>query len=205
MAIFSEQDKQRIEACVAAAEKNTASEIVVATVPRSESYRDVRVISALVFALGGGAGLHLLLWWLDVGEVLGLQLLLGLLGYFAAGQPTLLRLLIPRERVRSAVQREAEVRFLEHAVFDTKGRNGVLILLSELEHGVTILGDRGIHSRLQGAGWEAHVTTIVSAIRAGKPAEGVSQVIDALALVLAEHDPIQRDDVNELPNAVREH
>jgi len=98
-----------------------------------------------------------------------------------------------------------EVRFLEHAVFDTKARNGVLILLSELEHGVTILGDRGIHSRLQGAGWEAHVTTIVSAIRAGKPAEGVAQVIDALALVLAEQDPIQRDDANELPDGVREH
>lgn len=205
MAIFSEQDKQRIEACVAAAEQKTASEIVVATVGRSEGYRDVRVFSALVIALGVSAAVHLVMPWLEVGELFALQLLLGLLGYFASGQPTLLRLLISRERVSSAVQREAEVRFLEHAVFDTKGRNGVLILLSELEHGVTILGDRGIHSRLQGAGWEAHVKTIVSAIRAGKPAEGVSQVIDSLALVLAEHDPIQRDDVNELPDGVREH
>jgi len=205
MAIFSEQDKQRIEARVAAAEQKTASEIVVATVPRSDAYRDVRVFFALVFALGSSAGLHLWMWWLDVGELLALQLVLGLLGYFASGQATLLRLLLSRQRASSAVQREAEVRFLEHAVFDTKARNGVLILLSELEHGVTILGDRGIHSRLQGAGWEAHVTTIVSAIRAGKPAEGVAQVIDALALVLAEQDPIQRDDANELPDGVREH
>lgn len=205
MAIFSQQDKQQIEASIAAAEQQTAAEIVVATVPHCESYRDVRVLSALVVGLGGSAAVHLLMPWLEVGELFALQIALGLLGYLLSGQPALLRLLVPRQRVGAAVRREAEVRFLEHAVFNTKSRNGVLILLSELEHGVTILGDKGIHERVQGAGWEKHVTTIVTSIRAGKPAEGVSQVVDALSKVLAQHDPIQHDDVNELHDGVREH
>ena len=205
MAIFSQQDKQRIEACIAAAEQKTAAEIVVATVSRSEAYGDVRLFSAVVFGMGASALLDMLVPLVGLGELLLLQLLLTGLAYLASAQPGLLRLLLSRKRVRASVQREAEVRFLEHAVFDTKARNGVLILLSELEHGVTIIGDRGIHQRVQSQGWEQHVATIIAAIRAGKPAEGVSQVIDALAPELAQHDPVHSDDVNELHDAVREH
>ena len=47
------------------------------------------------------------------------------------------------------------------------------------------------------------VATIVRAIRSGKAAEGVCQVIGALSEKLAELAPVRADDTNELPDRVR--
>lgn len=204
MALLNQADKQRIEARVAAAEQGTAAEIVVATVARSDSYQDVRLFAALLSGVVVASALHLLWPAMPVGELLAIQVAAGLLTYALSALPAVLRLLVPRARTHAAVKREAELSFLEHALFNTRDRNGVLILLSELEHNVTILGDQGIHARVQNAGWEQHVTTIVAAIRRGQAVEGVCQVIDALAALLAEREPVKHDDTNELDNRVRE-
>jgi putative membrane protein len=204
MAMFSDDDKRRIEARIAEAEKKTAAELVVATAPRSDDYLDVRLVAALCFGFGASAALQLWLPLVGPGELFALQLGLGAAGFWLSGVPALLRRLVPRQRREQAVEREARVRFLEHSVFDTRARTGVLILLSELEHNVTILGDRGIHERVQEAGWGQHVATIVAAIRMGQAADGVCRVIDALAETLAHAAPVQNDDTNELENRVRD-
>lgn len=204
MAIFSDQDKQRIEARIAEAEKKTAAEFVVATTPQSDGYLDVRLITALCFGFGASASLHMALPLVGPGELFALQIVLGLLSFWLSGVPSVLRRLPSKQRVERAAAREAQVRFLEHSVFETEGRTGVLILLSELEHNVTILGDKGIHTRVQDAGWEQHVATIVAAIRAGRAADGVCQVIDQLSELLAHTAPVQSDDADELENRVRD-
>lgn len=204
MPIFSEDDKRRIEARIAEAEKKTAAEFVVATTPRSDGYLDVRLIWALCFGLGASAALHLALPLVGPGELFALQLALGALAFWLGGVPALLRRLLTARRMDRAAEREARVRFLEHEVFDTRARTGVLILLSELEHNVTILGDRGIHARVNDAGWEQHVATITAAIRAGRAADGVCQVVDKLAELLAQTAPVESDDRDELENRVRD-
>jgi putative membrane protein len=204
MAIFSDEDKQRIEARIAEAEKKTAAEFVVATTPRSDDYLDVRLIAALCFGFGASAAMHLALPLVGAGELFALQLVLGLLSFWLSGVPGVLRRLPSTQRIEREAAREAEVRFLEHSVFETRDRTGVLILLSELEHNVTILGDKGIHARVRDAGWEQHVATIVAAIRAGKAADGVCQVIDQLSALLAHTAPVQSDDTDELENRVRD-
>lgn len=204
MPIFSEDDKRRIEARIAEAETKTAAEFVVATTPRSDTYVDVRLGWALCFGLGASAALHLALPLVGPGELFALQLVLGAAAFGLGGAPRVLRLLVTDRRVDRAAEREARVRFLEHQVFQTRERTGVLILLSELEHNVTILGDRGIHARVHDAGWEQHVATITAAIRAGRAAEGVCQVIDELAEALAHAAPVQHDDRDELENRVRD-
>lgn len=203
MAIFSAEEKQRIEARVAAAEAQTAAEFVVVTVPRSDDYAGVRWFSAALFALTLSASVALAFPALHAGEVLGLELLLGALGLWLSGLAPLLRRLTPESLKGAAVERAAQLAFVEHAVFTTRERTGVLILLSEQEHRVAILGDEGIHQRVQDVGWQQHVATLVQALRAGKPAEGVCDVIDALAGVLAQGAPVRPDDMNELPNRVR--
>jgi putative membrane protein len=203
MAILSDADKQRVEAAVAAAEQKTAAEIVVVSLPRSDAYAGVRWFVAAMFALTLSAALVLAFPTLRAGEVLGLQLLLAVLAFALSGQAALLRGLTPEALKRQAVEREARLAFLEHTVFATRDRTGVLIVLSEQEHRVAILGDQGIHQRVQEVGWQQHVDTIVKAIRNGKAADGVCQVIAALAEVLARDVPVQPDDVNELPNRVR--
>ena len=89
-------------------------------------------------------------------------------------------------------------------MFATRERTGVLILLSELEHRVVILGDSGVHARMPAGAWQAHVARIVGGFHAGAPADSICAVVRELGKVLAEHFPPQADDRNELSNAVRQ-
>lgn len=204
MALLTAQDRQRIETSISAAERMTAAEIVVACIAHGDSYLDLRVLAAGLIALAGGAGLSLGLPWLDLHELLALQTLIAVAVFAVSGLAPVLRACVPGARKHSAVERAAQLAFLKHSVFATRERTGVLILLSELEHKVVILGDQGIHARVQDPGWQKHVESIVRAIGAGRAADGVCEVIDSLAKVLAEGAPIRADDTNELPNRVRD-
>jgi putative membrane protein len=203
MGILSTQDRVHIEAAIARVEQRSAAEIVVAEIPSSDRYLDVRGALAGLLALGASAGLHQLLPLVGTGEVLALELLLFTLAFLLFGSPALLGRCLPAKRVQEAVQRAAGLSFLAHGVFATRDRTGVLILLSDLERQVVILGDQGIHAHMPNDGWSAHVATIVRAIHAGKGGDGVCQVIDALGEKLAELSPARPDDANELPNQVR--
>jgi putative membrane protein len=198
MALFSEDDRRRIEAKVQAVEAGSASEIVVASVERSASYAGHRMLHAGLLAALLASLTHHLFPQLDADAVLWLQLPLWALGWLVLGTPAVLRRLVPDAVRDQAVQERAARMFTERGVFDTRDHSGVLILLSELEHKVVILGDRGIHARVQLEGWQHHIQHIVAATAAGRPADGVCEVLDELGAILAEAFPRRADDTNEL-------
>lgn len=204
MALFDEAARARIEAAIHDLEQRTAGEIVVVSVPRSDDYQEVRVLYAAAFALAAAAALHWIFPALGVGVLLWIQLGAGVLLWAALGWGPLLRAAVPAARLDAAVQRRARAEFLENDVFATRDRSGVLIMVSELEHEVVLLGDAGIHERVAASGWEHHVRHIVGAIGDGRPAEGVCEVISELGEVLAEQFPPREDDRNELPNTVKQ-
>jgi putative membrane protein len=111
---------------------------------------------------------------------------------------------LPAIYARHAAERRARGEFFERGLFATRDRTGVLILLSQRERQVVILGDAGIHARVQTSGWQAHVDHITAQIRRGRAADGVCEVIARLAASLESGVPRQADDTNELPNQVRE-
>ena len=76
----------------------------------------------------------------------------------------------------------------------------MLILVSELERRVVILGDRGIHERVGDAGWREHVDHVVEAIHDGDLARGLLDVIERLGAAHAAANPVRNDDTNELPD-----
>jgi putative membrane protein len=135
--------------------------------------------------------------------LLGLQLALFVLGFLLTGIPAVLRRVLPCARVELAVARAAQVAFLQYSVFRTRDRTGVLVYLSELEHRVVILGDEGIHARVQDPGWSRLVVTLVAAIKAGRACDGVCALIAELGRELAQRAPILPDDTDELPNHLR--
>jgi putative membrane protein len=57
---------------------------------------------------------------------------------------------------------------------------------------------------VQISGWQQHVQHVVSAIRAGRAADGVCEVIAELGQVLAAQFPPRADDRDELPNVVKQ-
>lgn len=204
MALFDPTALTRIEAAVHEAERGTAGELVVVSVPRSDDYHDVRLAYGVALALGGTAVVHAVAPWLEFWWLLWLQAGLIMLAFFALDLPPVLRLLVPRTRRQSSVLRRAQLEFVEHRVFDTRDRTGVLILLSELEHKVIMLGDAGIYAQLKQDGFQSYVDRIVAAVRGGRAADGVCEVIGDLGRLLSAHFPRKTDDVNELPDSVRQ-
>ena len=203
MSMFSKAEADRIAAIVGEVEQRTAGEIVVAEVPQSDDYGEVRLWLTIVVGLCAASGAHVAWPDLQIGYVLAVQVASGALAWLLSGTAPVLRALTPRGLAERRVGSAAELSFFEHGVYNTRDRTGVLIFLSALEHRVVILGDEGIHQRLQNPGWTELVSVLVSAIKQGRAADGVCDVVTRLGQTLARDAPIRDDDTNELPNEVR--
>jgi putative membrane protein len=103
---------------------------------------------------------------------------------------------------RQKVAARARQLFVEHGITETRDRSGVLVYLSEAEHRIEILADRGVHQRVGAEGWQRMVDGVVKAIQQGEAGKGVLAAVDAIGAVLVEHFPRRTDDVNELSDAV---
>lgn len=217
MSLLSEQDRQRIETAVKIAEARTAGEIVIVVNERSHEYERWRalvtaVVTVLVaFAIDHGWE-HLVAWMPLVLGVLPydasawlipFQLAIAAVVWWVTGRAWLLRLLVPVSVRAAAVRNRAKQAFLDHGVTETRDRGGVLIFLSELEHQVQILADRGIHERLGVEAWQRHVRTITRAIREDRAGDGIVAVVQEIGEELATAFPARDDDENELPDGVQ--
>ena len=202
MALFTEEDRKRIEALIAEVERKSATELVVAILPRSGDYRLPRVLAAVAWALA--AGIAGVTFWTEQSPFVALllQIPVGVAAYLLFGIAPLWRRLIPPDHAAAEVERRAFALFAERGLYRTRDQTGMLILISELEHRVVILGDRAIHERVGSSGWEAYVDRIVRAIRHGQAASGVLEVIRELGQVHAELLPVQPGDTNELSNEI---
>jgi putative membrane protein len=201
--LLSASDKQRIEALVAGVEERSAGEIVTLVAARSDEYAPVRALGSGLLVVAAGLAFYLAPLELSPEWIFTAQAPLALLAYWLFGRPAVLRALVPSEVAAQAVDARAKQLFLEHGVADTRDRSGILIYLSELEHRVEILADKGIHERLGEVEWQRDVADIVAAIRKGRAADGICQVIEHLGEELERHFPARRDDVDELSNRVQ--
>jgi putative membrane protein len=202
MSLLSEADSRSIEDAVRALEKNSATELVVAVVPKSADYWQARLFVAIAWSL---AAAHAMLQFRpDIAPFVAilLQVPVGVVTFVLFGRGVLARLLIPKGAATAAAERRALELFAAHGLTRTRDRTGMLILLSELEHRVVILGDRGIHERVGDAGWRDHVDHVISAIQRGEAARGLLDVIERLGAAHAERNPVRADDANELPDGI---
>jgi uncharacterized membrane protein len=122
--------------------------------------------------------------------------------YPLLGVTRLERFLIPARVAGERVAARAFSLFAERGIHRTEHHTGILVLLSELERRVVILGDRTIHERLGESGWQEHVDHIVAAVRRGEAGRGILEVLDRLAVSLSELVPVRKDDRDELSNRV---
>jgi putative membrane protein len=201
--LLDENARQRIQATIAEIERTTSGEIVVATVAASDTYEDVALRYAVALMIASAALAHLALPELSFALLLSLQAVIGVAVALAFRFGPVVRGLTPKRRLAESVERKAREAFLEHELFATRERTGVLILISELEHRVAILGDTGIDHLVHHDGWQAHVAHIIAAIRSGRAADGICEVIRAIGEALAKHLPAAHDNANEISDQVR--
>lgn len=200
--LISESDAVRIEAAVAQAEAKAATELVVAVVSRSDDYWRPRVLTSLSWAFAAALALHQ--FRPDVGVVLllAVQLVVGLLVYAATSLSALGRPLISRQQAAHAVRRRAFALFAERGIHQTHAHTGLLILLSEYERQVVVLGDSGLKQLIGDAGFKAYADEVIRNVRAGRAADGILEVIRRIENVVAAVSPRGAGNENELPNAV---
>ncbi|MCE2391451.1 MAG: TPM domain-containing protein [Proteobacteria bacterium] len=200
--LLSETDRERIAGVIARIEESTAGEIVVADVPTSDAYAEPRALAAGALAILGGLWTYESVPLAPAWAIFAGQAVVAALVWALAGWSPVLRRLLPASRLDAAVHARAQQLFLERGVTETRDRSGVLILVSEREHRVEILADRGIHERVGVEEWRRDVRDLADAIREGRAAQGVIEIVERIGAQLAEAFPPRPDDVNELSDSV---
>jgi putative membrane protein len=95
----------------------------------------------------------------------------------------------------------ARRQFLDNNLHHTRDATGVLLFISEAEHYVEILADRGINDLVGQEQWQGIVDNFVAAVKAGETHRGLMQCIERCGGLLEEHLPATREK-NELPNGL---
>ncbi|MDZ4732010.1 MAG: TPM domain-containing protein [Nitrospirota bacterium] len=208
---FTDAERERIRQAVQQAERVTKGEIVPMIVPASALYREAGYRTGLMLAL---LMLALLLtieiYWLPWGWYAGNAgvLLLAAVVAYGLGQwlgrvPTVIRLVTSRERMAHKVTLRAEQAFYKHGLHNTKGRTGILILVSLLERRVHVLADKSINDCVPTGTWDGLVNGILDGIRTGQATDAICAAIAKSGALLAQVSPADSgDNPNELPDTL---
>lgn len=217
-------DRQRVAQAVSAAEASTDGEVMAILARCSDAYHDVAInwaafgmflvlaiqaivpghfVPALDWALRGGWGAAWPGWLLLTAELLGLALVFIVLQF--ALRPLGARMLLtPRSTKAKRVRARAILLFRTSIESRTATRTGVLLYVSEAEHGAEIVADTAIHAKVPQEAWGEAMALLLDAIRDGRPGDGIVAAVAAIGRVLAEHFPHTGTDPNELPDRLIE-
>lgn len=92
--------------------------------------------------------------------------------------------------------------FKNLAMDQTKERNAVLFHVNFEKKYLTIIGDKGIHEKVQQQFWNNLHDEIIKAFSEGKYFEGLQNAILETGLELKKFFPIDGENPNELPNEI---
>jgi putative membrane protein len=206
---LTQEGRARVQQAVAAAERLTSAEIVPMIVRRSGLYRDARYRAGLTVAV---AVLTILVTveaaWLPWGwhAANAAWLLLATLtaygfGYWFGRLEPVIRLFTPPDRMRHKVKLRAERAFVQHGLSRTRDRNGLLIMISLLEHQVYVLSDQPLFKRAPAGVWDQIVAEVVGPVKNGDVIGGLCRGIERAGVLLAQYCPPRPgDNPNELPD-----
>jgi len=84
----------------------------------------------------------------------------------------------------------------------TTDRTGILIYVAYKDQLLAIVGDTGIHEKVQQTFWDQTEKQMEQYFREGKFSEGLIKGINLAGEHLKKHFPRDKDDVNELPDNI---
>jgi putative membrane protein len=195
--MIPERDKTRISAAIQKAESHTAGEIFCVIARHSSDYRLVPLAWAASIALFAPLPLIYLTSW-SVAVVYLLQLTVFLVAAIALSHPKLRFHIVPRQARHDRAHAEAMRQFFAQGLDKTEHRTGVLIFASTGERYAEIIADAGINEKVTPEVWDDAVNALVTAIKAGRPADGFVAAIERCAAVLTAHFPpgtLKRDEL----------
>lgn len=209
--ILTNQERIQLDQRVADVEKRTGAQIVLAVIERSDTYAE---LPWKAFALGASiAGLGTVLFdLLQPGWNSSFAVLFAVVSILATGAacallcvafPQFARLFIDAHRIEVEVRQYAQSLFLSREVFATRGRTGLLLLVSMFERQVVLLPDTGLSKRLSEKAMQAIVARMTPVLAAGQVGRALENGLAGLEENLAATaggGPLE----NELPNSIVE-
>jgi putative membrane protein len=197
--MISDADKTRISAAIRNAESHTDGEIFCVIARHSSDYRLVPLAWAASAALFAPLPLIYLTQW--SAELVYLsQLTIFLIAAVALSHPKLRFHIVPRQARHDRAHAEAMRQFFAQGLDKTERRTGVLIFASSGERYAEIVADSGINEKVAPNVWDDAVTVLVTAIKAGRPADGFVAAIEQCGAVLSAHFPpgaLKRDELSD--------
>lgn len=197
--LISEDVQRTLAEKIAKQEEATDGELVTVLSARADNYHFFSFSLAAILSFLLAAGLSYSPLWLTVNEVLLVQLVVWLLLVIGFRWSPLLRLIVPKQVQRQRAFNMARQQFVENQLHHTINETGVLIFVSELEHYVEILVDRGVSQKVSNAAWQQIVDNFVSRLKAQQMEQGFREAIGAVGELLASELPSTHTK-NELPN-----
>jgi putative membrane protein len=220
---MTEADHALVSAAVAKAERESDGEIVTIVAPRSDAYHDVGLhyavlgmllVPAMLAVLPQSVidwGLGLFLGWNETLARGALMVFLFvklaavfLIVRFALAWMPLRMALTPASTKNRRVRRRAVELFRASAERRTKGRTGILLYLSLLEHRAEIVADEAIHSKVEPDVWGEAMAVLIEQVKAGELGKGMALSVEKIGGVLAECLPPQADNPNEISDRLIE-
>lgn len=203
---LDEAQRAAIRQAVVDAEAGSGAELVPVLAARSDDYAVAAWRSALLGAGTGAAATALapdLAGWSRWAAWLPALLAAAgaLAGFAAARIPAVRRALAGAAELDARVEAAAREAFLEHEVFRTRDRTGLLLYVSLFERRVRIVADEGVYRAVPEAVWRQVATETAARMRDGEPGAALLAAVRRAGELVGEHGPRRRaDDRNELPD-----
>jgi len=199
MKLLTEAQFKQLADAVAVVEQRSDAEVITVLAARADDYRFIPTLWAALIALFVPGALRLAPFWLDLFEVMSIQLVVFAVLALLLRFPPLLARVLPKALKQRNAARLARVQFLEQNLHHTRAETGVLIFVSEFEQYVEILVDRGISAKIGNEQWQKLIDVFVTHVKAGNSLQGFLDCVNGCADLLATHVPAT-DQQNELPN-----
>ena len=209
--VLSENDRRHLENRIAEAEKLTKSQIVLATVNRSDSYLEipwkafalgVSVTAFMVFLID----VILFRWSQGTAVLLSIAITLAVaasLVVLTILVPGVARVFLSDSRAETETRQYAESLFLSKELFSTTGRKGILLLISRFERKVVILPDRGLDGHVNKKDLDGIIELMKRPLAKHQFREALEIALDELIRII-EPLPGAESVRDELPNTIIE-
>ena len=197
--MLNAQEKRRLAETIKEAESKTDAEVVTVLARQSDQYLYISTLWAAFLALLIAPLMQFLPWWLEYQQAFTLQWILFIVLAALFRWRPLTMWLVPKRVKYWRAANLARRQFLEHELHSTKNRLGLLIFVSQAEHYVEILADRGLAEQITNEAWQEIVENFIREVKKGKTSEAFVHCVEKCGELLEEAAPATVIK-NELPN-----
>ncbi|HEY8568948.1 MAG TPA: TPM domain-containing protein [Microbulbifer sp.] len=197
--MLNASERRKVAETIKAVESRTDAELVTVLAHRSDNYLYISTLWAAFLALLLAPLMQFLPWWIEYQQAFTLQWILFIVLAVLFRWRPLTMLLIPKSVKYWRASNLARRQFLEQELHHTKDRLGLLIFVSQAEHYVEILADRGLAEHITNERWQEIVENFIREVKKGRTGAAFVHCVEKCGELLEEAAPASVVK-NELPN-----